>query len=445
MNLLPSRAYFDLGGRPYQEAGWDINENGEKLEIYSDYARLLDLLDNYRFRRSRPGQLGDRFHRAGQDDWSNDQSGIQYYHIYGVQRFANTIERVIAYRETVCDKSLGCKPKDSFQVRYTQGDRTVPLLSAERISGSKNLNAPGAQRLPIYSSSESEEERVEHTTLTRNPEVLNKILDALGSTLPPAQGQSNLAESEATLPPAQPAYYLRVSGAENVTIADDLSNKISLLSDVSGSGVPGVTSHLLGAGSLAVVMPIDKALTITLRSGIDPLAIELTKGTDTTTTEAIRYRDLMLPVGVTAMLRITSQGVESLRYDADKNGSFESVVNPTASVSGDTAQDVEAPTISFASSPQQTTTQVTISAADSGVGVKSVFYSLDGKKFQPYSGPLNLNLAQSPIIYAFAEDKVANRSSLITHMLGAPVVSVSAASYVGIELAKDSLASAFGF
>ena len=44
-----------------------------------------------------------------------------------------------------------------------------------------------------------------------------------------------------------------------------------------------------------------------------------------------------------------------------------------------------------------------------------MFYSLDGTHFQPYTGGLSLNPTQTPVIYAFAEDKAANRSGLVTY------------------------------
>jgi len=44
--------------------------------------------------------------------------------------------------------------------------------------------------------------------------------------------------------------------------------------------------------------------------------------------------------------------------------------------------------------------------------VKSLFlfYSLDSKNYQVYMGTFSINAAQTPIVYAFADDNVGNRS-----------------------------------
>ncbi|MDT7777604.1 MAG: hypothetical protein QOC99_116 [Acidobacteriota bacterium] len=58
---------------------------------------------------------------------------------------------------------------------------------------------------------------------------------------------------------------------------------------------------------------------------------------------------------------------------------------------------------------------VTINAADAVSGVKTAYYSLDGTNFQPYTAPFTVDPFKSPVVYAFADDNVANRSGLITY------------------------------
>lgn len=79
--LLPSRWYFDLGGQPFVERRDSLNTS-----TYS-YDQLTAWLDQ-RHPRSAPGTTNMQFHNPPalsqfvQDDWRNDATGVDYFHIY---------------------------------------------------------------------------------------------------------------------------------------------------------------------------------------------------------------------------------------------------------------------------------------------------------------------------------------------------------------------------
>ena len=50
---------------------------------------------------------------------------------------------------------------------------------------------------------------------------------------------------------------------------------------------------------------------------------------------------------------------------------------------------------------------------DTGSGVKEIYYSLDGAQYRSYTGPLLVDPVLTPRLYAFADDNLANRSSLV--------------------------------
>jgi hypothetical protein len=104
---------------------------------------------------------------------------------------------------------------------------------------------------------------------------------------------------------------------------------------------------------------------------------------------------LNLAAGVTAMLRLTPEGVEQLRYVKDGDGRFEKAIIPMASVIGVAALDVDAPVITFKQRRHGARKLITIASRDKGTGVKSVHYSFDGKQFQPYTKPLLLDPART--------------------------------------------------
>ncbi len=183
------------------------------------------------------------------------------------------------------------------------------------------------------------------------------------------------------------------------------------LSGTLTTPIPNVTYHGLSDNAHLFVLPMSEPITMTLQSNGEPLEIELTAGTSVTPTQAIRYQDLSLPTGTTAMMVITSHGVQPLQADTDGDDVFETTKVPTVNVSGAAAADTEPPTLGMKRSGPLDAMIVTLTATDSGSGVKAVRYSLDGMTHQPYTGPFQVNVRQAPILYAFADDNIANRSS----------------------------------
>jgi hypothetical protein len=218
-------------------------------------------------------------------------------------------------------------------------------------------------------------------------------------------------------PEVQPAYYLYICGVAQSIMHDSLGNITDTSGRTSGTAVPDVVSHRLGGQAQSFVLPSTETYTVTFRSGDLPLLIDITRGTGAAKTQAIRYLDLALPPNVTAMLRLTPQGVEDLRYDADGDGTYETDVPPTASVNDASAADTEPPTLKVEVAGPIEARMVTIIAMDAGAGVKQVLYSLDGMNFQPYTTPILADVTRLHTLYAFADDAVANRSGLLVQSL----------------------------
>ena len=272
------------------------------------------------------------------------------------------------------------------------------------------LNAPGATRVPIYENTLQHSASVGHTELVKHPDVLAGILQALGA--PTARIQLMAATTE-VLPPTEVAYYLRVIGPLSVTLSNAVGQTANTLSGTLTTPIPDVTYHGLNDNAHLFVLPMSEPITMTLQSNGEPLEIELTAGTSITPTQAIRYQDLSLPAGSIAMIAITGQGVQPLQADTNGDGVFETTNVPTVNVSGPAAADTEPPMLTVAQSGPLNAMTVTLTATDSGSGVKAVRYSLDGTTYQPYTGPFQVNVLRTPTLYAFADDNVANRSSLL--------------------------------
>ncbi|HEY6802885.1 MAG TPA: hypothetical protein VI306_04830, partial [Pyrinomonadaceae bacterium] len=75
--------------------------------------------------------------------------------------------------------------------------------------------------------------------------------------------------------------------------------------------------------------------------------------------------------------------------------------------------DVDPPVVTINGVRQGSELRVSVNATDAGSGVKRIFYSLDETHYQLYTGPLTVDPNQTSIIRAFADDNLANRSSVI--------------------------------
>lgn len=438
--LLPSRAYYELAGPPLAEDGWDLNGNGETHDPFSDPSQYLFVMssrygyDHYHNHTSWPGISADQFHSyswAGnqQDNWQFDTTGVQYYHVYGIGNRLNTI---VSLRARADD--LVCLPGDRLCVTrehldpvWGWGDDTVPLISAERKGPNpeQDYNAPNAGLIPVEQPSDStEDDYYTHGGLVKNPTVLNQVIGILESTYNPSSGPSGASSPDRSQSPSAPVasptprpaavagHYLLLSGVRSVVVEDGLGNSTEPISGTLLGEVPGVASYPLGEDVEMVTLPARGAYTVTFQTITEPLAITLDTGDTVSNTQAIRYQDVSMPPGISSIITITGSLVSQLRYDADDNGTFETPVTPTVAVSGTTALDTEPPTIAVSPTVQGALTLITLTVSDEGSGVRDLFYSLDGTQYQPYSGTLTLYPDQTPILYIFADDNMANRSAL---------------------------------
>jgi len=217
-------------------------------------------------------------------------------------------------------------------------------------------------------------------------------------------------------------YYVTITGGGYVTVADDFgrtntplltSTRGNEIGSVVASRVPNVSVEVLGEDTVQLVMPAGQNYTLSFRCGGQPVGIAMIEGENNLTPlRAVRYIDLVLPAGARAMLRFASKGVEPLRYDQDGDGIYESIAVATLVATGAEARDVTPPVVKFEARVTGAKTKVTIKAADSGSGVKTIYYSLDNKTYRPYVGALLFEASSPPMVYAFADDRVGNRSSI---------------------------------
>lgn len=414
--LIPSEKYYQIAVlKPFREEGWDIDGDGNAFETYNNADNLISMLDG-RY-ASRPGNATLNFHQLpGQDDGSVAPNNISYYHIYGQQKNDRTIGQVVAKRDCILGGHV-CFGTEYILPVPIAGDGTVPIVSANREG--QTLNEPLHQLIRAAALSSSADSEVDHIGLCKNSAVFQTIKSILGG--PNLTGQAPSIKASQESAQSDPAYYLRMIGNPSLTISDSAGNSGQISNVSAGADIPGVTTYIMGNDAFMVVFASDTTYTITFTATNQPLSIAITRGTSEATTDATRYLDLSLPAGVMVRIRLTSQGIENLMYDGNGDGTFETTVMPTAFVTGSAAQDTEAPAVTISENRQsQNVTAVTVTATDSGSGVKRINYSLDGTNYQTYSAPFSVDPYRVRKIYAFADDNVANRSGVFEFQLTAP-------------------------
>jgi hypothetical protein len=238
----------------------------------------------------------------------------------------------------------------------------------------------------------------------------------------PGSRKKEKLETKAS-PEDELTYFVTITGGGYVAVADDLGHtNTPLVSSARGNEigfiaprVPDVSVDVLGKKTVQLVMPFGRNYTLSFRSSGDPMTITLIEGeSDVIPHRALRYLDLVLPKDAQAMFRFTSKGVEPLRYDRDGDGTYESIVSATVVATGAEARDVTPPVVKFSERLAGAKRQVTIKATDRGSGVKIIYYSLDSERYQPYVKALLLDSGSSAMVYAFADDRVGNRSSVFS-------------------------------
>jgi pimeloyl-ACP methyl ester carboxylesterase len=433
--LLPSRAYYEVnsGISGLTEIG-DVNGNGVPNEFY-DYDKLVNFM-NHDF-STNPGTTGKVFHDClpenitkCQDDWREDTSGVEYTHMIGQQlRNKTTI-----YCE-VKDEALIIPAYPNSTHRFERvfepvkgpGDGTVPEISASRNNRiDKDFNAPTAIYFNFASDRESADPRYEHNGLTQNKQVLRYVLFRLGLGLDPDPETSPLSitkhkqilggkvlKGNSYLPVTTESNYTKIVGISDVEMSDDQGNKTTRDGDIFINKVEGLDYEIIGDNALFLTFPVTKTYFAKFQTLNTPFSLDIVKGiSNKTPNSAVRYKDVSLPHGTSVQLKVTALNEITLKYDSNGDGDYDTIITPTAAVSGTSAHDTTPPKVTIQTTMLGTQTTVSITANDAETGIKQIMYSINGQGINIYTSPVTLNVSSPTTILAVADNNVGIRSGV---------------------------------
>ena len=239
------------------------------------------------------------------------------------------------------------------------------------------------------------------------PQIDDSIIMADPALFPPGTPRPKVPEFIPTM-----AYYVHLSRVSQVAVTDALGRTDDLFRAGTMQQVESATYHFLMRNSLQIVVPADETFTITFETNDPVMILEIVKGRgNVSPEEAVRHNDLVIDKG-RARFELGPAGVSPLRLDANRDGRFETVVEPTAHVRGLAAKDTRGPEFKFEVLDRDATSiLISIKAVDTGTGVKNLFYTIDDKWLFPYEGPVRVKLSESTYIIGISDDNAGNRSS----------------------------------
>ncbi|MEZ4731836.1 MAG: hypothetical protein R3E79_32345 [Caldilineaceae bacterium] len=406
--LLTSQAYFAAGAlAPFAEAGWDIDEDGNSFESYT-YAELKNLLDQ-RFPTvstvRAPMTQNEQFHSPAQD-FQAENSSVTYVHLYGVTGANKTIAQLQAKELLLCNEFALCDLSQFFDPVYGAGDNTVTVASASR--GNEADAKPNQMIYQRVTGSD-----MDHTDMLQTSEVLAYVRSLLEDRLPVTARQTAAATA-----PAAPtdAYYIYTINVISPTLVDAQGNGFAVDKGLLGNDWIDATHNRLGKRAHAFIVPVTATYTLTFQVGPQPAALLISEGDGVNRRRAVRYLDLAFPATRTLTLQLPFSAA-ALQQDSNDDGLPDTVITPRANVADALANDATPPLVTLAALHQGGLRQITVTAQDEGAGVQAIYYSTDGQHYQPYTAPFTVDPTQVKRIFAFAEDRVANRSSLTRALL----------------------------
>lgn len=428
--LLPSSRYFQLiqseEDYPIIELGWDLNGNNQKQDRYGyvDYKAWL----NQQFKDVAPATINEQFHsQPGQDNWYNDASGVEYHHIHG--NVKGTILQIGAMeycypniQTEYLNFDLGCttdliKKQQSTGLASTSGtsrsgDGTVPFNSAT----GNWVSPPGGAVQHYYEFQDPNDlTRYGHGKLPLDKTVQDCIKQILNTGVCSPAATVNTGDTRQNN--TAQTYEILVIGTGSATVMDSAGRLTGIVDDFAlVRNIPDVYYYETDGKAVQMTAPATEPLTVTFKSINSPLLVEILKSDSESVVEAVRYVDLIVPPNTTMALSLPLPTSTALTYDSSGDGVPDRPVAASPlTATGALATDTQPPTVTISI---ETDRLVTITAEDVS-GVKAIYYSTDGVKFDPYVPPMKASDHLSAV-HAFADDNVGNRSSRVTQPLEQP-------------------------
>ena len=392
--LLPSAEYFNtnLG---YLGEGEVLSPDMPLLHVKTlNFTESKQYLKEQNLNSTLIDQAGD-FHTNAFDNFNFQNIGIKTYNIVGCQ--APTISKIIQ------------KPDGNYNLDYSAGDETVPILSAS--------NLPGALNFYALESS--------HGQMLTQDGIRQQILSIITDSSFPTNGKITPFLSDCIFN----GHKISVHSPVDLHIYDAAGNHAG---PVSGGGfennLQGVGYDILGHEKFAF-LPSGGEYTVKLKAtdsgAFSFYSSQVTNGEINSTAY---YNQIPVEASSTAEIKLGEGGGGVISLDLRGDGQAEKQINPSAVLTTQQSQDFTPPKTSAEVQGDQGlsgyyrgSVKVALKATDPVVegkeaessGVLEVLYRKMGENsFVSYQAPLIFSQEGAQELEYYSVDKAGNRETV---------------------------------
>ena len=383
--LLPSSAYFSADLPDYQNYIDDLDDYDQNGIVGRlDYEQSNEFLKN----AGANGYVLDNSVNIHNeiDDMNPEDYGVKTYNIIGCK--TPTIGKIFTLGNE--------KNKDpQFDIEYITGDGTVPLRSAEAMASlSKYYETVGA----------------EHSTLPSTSSVkilISSLLSDTQSTFDFASSSDISTSSDNCKIPN--GNFLSFHSPVDVNIYDENGNHTgpNENGDIEYS-IPGVNYDIIENNKF-IFLPDGQNYQIKLNAtDVGSFSSHIKKYIDGNVVSTTYFSDIPLKSTSTKAEVNISSTTPIISLDENGDNKTNETIIPSATVSGDSLQDITPPVTSI---NMISSGQIDFEATDTDSGVLKTEYSFDGNTWSTYMSPINVSKG---IIQFYSVDNAGNIEGIKT-------------------------------
>ncbi len=404
--LLPSKWFWDHEGSPFSlnnpmTKRGDI-EFSEFQQVLQDYYISPEEGDFYRSSVPFVSNMQKVYQNPAFADLRDDTSKVEYHIIYGVivDKDGNDVKTTI---NKISEKPIlgydGVLELDKeYDYSWTTGDETVPEFSAAAKNDTIDLNRTTKTLHKLIGSG------MEHQAMMNEPQLQDCVLVLLQG----ANCSTDVSASGMNQP--VPARYIKLWGVGEVSITDGISTTQNLITTTLTLGMfPDISAKYLGDNSIIFIVTSDKQYTVNFTGQGEYFESENDYSSGDNNLRTIRFSPEPA-AGQHLSLVTTRATVAEMNIDTDGDGHVDTAIQPVADLQDDVANDTTPPVVTASYEPA---TGLVVTAIDSESGLASIFYTVDGTHFQPYTEAVLFTDQSITNVTVIAQDKAGNFSNTV--------------------------------
>lgn len=376
--LLPSQEYFN-----HFPGYLAVNQSNSQNNLLG-----FSQTSNYLKSKNLNADLIDKanaFHAASYDNLDFSNGNMQVSNIVGCQ--TATLGLILS------------KDNGTYTLGYTAGDGTVPVFSASNIAGAQTYYSLNAN----------------HGTMLTQDGIRQQVVNLLTGSGDPTSGKISSSSSDCNFSGRQ----VSVHSPVELHIYDAYENHVG--PTVEGGfdyNIPGVAYDMLGHDKFAFLPEGGEYRIKLVATGDGEFSFDSTQINSSILETTSHYDKIAINSASVADINIADDNQQVIKLDSDGNGQVDNVINPTAVLNGEQANDITSPITSVSLSGQmgeegfyKGAVKISFEAHDEEInasGILKTMFSLDGVDYIRAHDTVAVNSEGWHKIKYFSVDKLGN-------------------------------------